>query len=78
LSDPSVDAFEHSMPREIAQLAKQSGGALDPLRVWATFLCRAFLRGKDECFLLQVRSPPPAIFCTHFSEKASNAGNWIN
>lgn len=51
-SDPDATAFRLTMPPELELLAKHSAGAIDPLRLWTTFLCRSFLRGKHEHFLV--------------------------
>lgn len=53
-TEPSVEAFQWSMPVELLLLAKQSKGLINPQRLWTTFLCRSFLRGKNEHFLVEV------------------------
>jgi hypothetical protein len=54
-SEPSVEAFARTMPSELNLLATMSNGLVNPQRLWATFLCRSFLRGKNEHFLVKVR-----------------------
>lgn len=58
LSEPSVEAFEMTLPKELLLLGKVGGGAVDPLRLWTTFLCRGFLKSKPEHFLVQARRQP--------------------